>query len=540
MRLQYNAEMPRAHLRSFFFTLAVAAALGVARGRGQDAAPPRTVLYPYTLPAVDRGLALDVSPGLQHLAALGGQSHPLSRVMLDRTGRSGTPYVPGRVIVKFRDGMSTASRLTAMSAVSPTSTISERPSYANFDVVRIDVGEDAEAVADTFRQRPEVEYAQPAYRIRKEMVPNDTYYKQYQWNLPLIDLERAWDIQGTAGSSVVVAVLDTGIAYQNSVVRFNGAAFQDDSGKLHPALGQIDVPFSAATDLASPGRFVAPHDFIWDDNFPYDLDFHGTHVSGTIGQLTNNNFGVAGVAFNVKLMPVKVIDSDWDDIFGAPNQGTDDVVARGIRYAADNGAKVINMSIGRTGAPAPAIEDAIKYAVGKGVFIAIAAGNDFEDGNPTEVLAEIASRVQGAVSVAAVDRAKAHAYYSSTGSWVELSAPGGSERGFGSAGLILQQTYDPTLGLCIAEPNSCGVAPSLTAPRFDVLVYLFLEGTSMATPHVSGLAAMLIQQGITNPAAIEAALEKFATDLGDPGRDDTFGYGMIEARDTLRGLGLAK
>src|SRR5262249_57954077 len=142
------------------------------------------------------------------------------------------------------------------------------------------------------------------------------------------------------------------------------------------------------------------------------------------------------------------------ELLGAPNVGTDAPVAQGTRYAADNGAKVINMSIGRTGPPdtAPAVEDAIKYAVGKGVFIAISAGNDFEDGNPKEVIAEIASRVQGAVSVAAVDRnattgdhhctgtstsPACHAYYSSSGSWVELSAPGGSERGFHRYGLLL-------------------------------------------------------------------------------------------------------
>jgi serine protease len=236
-------------------------------------------------------------------------------------------------------------------------------------------------------------------------------------------------------------------------------------------------------------------------------------------------------------MPVKVIDSVWDDLMGAPNSGTDDVVARGIRYAADNGAKVINMSIGRTGPPntAPAIEDAIRYAVGKGVFIAIAAGNDFENGNPTEVLAEIASRVQGAVSVAAIDPSKAHAHYSSTGSYIELSAPGGTERGFGQGGFVFQQTYDFTLTDTFLLPPA-----RFAAPRFDVVALIGYVGTSMATPHVSGLAAMLMQQGITSPAAIEAALEKFATDLGDPGRDNTFGFGMIEARDTLRGLGLAK
>jgi serine protease len=232
---------------------------------------------------------------------------------------------------------------------------------------------------------------------------------------------------------------------------------------------------------------------------------------------------------------VKVIDSVWDFLFRAPNEGTDDTVARGIRYAAENGAKIINMSIGRAGPPAPAVESAIRFAVGRGVFITISAGNEFEDGNPTEVLAEIASRVPGVVSVAAVDRERAHAFYSSTGSWVELSAPGGSGRGFGAAGGVSQQTFDPTYTDTFLLPPS-----QYSAPRFDVLGYIPYQGTSMASPHVAGVAAMLMQQGITDPAAIEEALEKTAVDLGTPGRDNTFGFGLVDARAALRGLGLAK
>jgi serine protease len=334
----------------------------------------------------------------------------------------------------------------------------------------------------------------------------------------------------------------------------------------YPALGAMTLQFVAATELGPPTRFVAPHDFIWNDNLPLDLDGHGTHVSGTIGQLTNNKLtgqgdvanggGTAGVAFNVKLMPVKVLDTEWDDIFNAPNIGTDDIVAQGIRYAADNGAKVINMSLGRTGPAncgtspnqngcAPVVEDALRYAVGKGVFVAIAAGNDFEDQNPTEVIAEIASRVPGVVSVAAVNRAKGRASYSSTGSYVELAAPGGDFGVFGSAGGIIQQTLDLDLITTFTSAPS-----SFVRPRFDSLAYFFFTGTSMATPHVSGVAAMLMQQGITNPAAVEAALERFATpcsessNLCDTGiaanHNSTFGYGLIEARSALRGLGLAK
>jgi len=530
--------VPRPRPRSFFFTLAAGVALLVARGHGQDPGEARTALYPYTLPAVDRGLSMAEGPGpagastLAHGAKLA--------VTLDRTGRSGAPYTAGRVLVKFRDGTTSAVRLNSLARMSAVSTVSKQPSYANFDVVRIDPNDDAEAVAEELGRRPEVEYAQPAYRVHKAFVPNDQYYQQVQWNMPLIDMERAWDIQGTAGSTITVAVLDSGVAFENKVIRFRGEAFVDDLGNVHPALGTVDIPFAAAPDLATAGRFVAPHDFIWDDSDPVDLDGHGTHVSGTIGELTNNGIGLAGVAFNVKLMPIKVIDSEWDDIFGAPNAGTDETVARGIRYAADNGAKVINMSIGRTGPPSPVIEDAIKYAVGKGAFVAIAAGNDFLDGSPTDVVAEIASRVQGAVSVAAVDRASNHAFYSSAGTWVEIAAPGGASRGFGSSGVIFQQTLDLAFGVCLVEPGACGTRPSFAPPRFDVFNYFGFQGTSMAAPHVSGVAALLMQQGITSPAAVEAALERFAKDLGDPGRDNNFGFGLIQARDTLRGLGLAK
>jgi serine protease len=553
----------------------IAAVIGgaVSRPRAQQASG-RAVVRASTLPAIDRGLVGSLRRGIgipssRRTRATGGS--------LERVSRSGARYRAGRVIVKFRGGVSAASRVNALGNVSPSATMAARPIYANFDVVNIDPAEDPEVVARTLSARSDVEYAQAAYRVLPRFVPNDPFYAKYQWNFPAIDLERAWDVQPGGSPSVIVAVLDAGVAYTDTVIRFSDVpAFGFDtslpdpichgsecspSAVQYPALGTVDVPFARATDLAAAGaagdsRFVSPYDFIWNDAVPVDLSGHGTHVSGTLGQLTNNDLATAGVAFNVRLMPVKVISTAWDEIFESPNVGTDDVVALGIRYAVANGAKVINMSFGRSctqseSCSSPVIEDAVRYAVctgtpsttcsGKGVFVAIAGGNDFQNGNPVEVLAEIASQVDGAVSVAALDRNNDRAYYSSTGSWLELAAPGGSDQADSPSlpGLVFQQTYDFT----VVEDMDFEPPPAPSAfhtPRFDAVAVIGFEGTSMATPHVAGLAALMISQGITNPAAIEAAMEKFATDLGPAGRDDQFGFGEIEARNSLRGLGLAR
>ena len=452
---------------------------------------------------------------------------------------AGQSAVPGRVIVRFRTGATPAARAGAVRAVSRSGVVAQRPSYADFDLIRIDSADDPETIAAALKaQHPDVvENAQAAYRWKTMFRPNDPLYTTRQWNLPYLNLEPAWDIQPTAGSDITVAVIDSGMAFRSGSVTTNIPGFSVGT-LVYPPLTDVTIPFAAADQLvnaSNAGRIVSPYDFIWDDDVPLDFDGHGTHVAGTIGQITNDATGPAGVAFNVKLMPIKVIDHPvWDALFGSPNFATDDVVARAIRYAADRGAKVLNMSIGRTGPPSFIIEDAIRYAVGRGAFVAVAAGNEYLEGNPVSVLAEICSRINGAVSVAAIDRSKQHASYSTAGSYIELSAPGGD----GSPSIdtfIVQQTYDFRFTETYLLPPS-----QYRAPRFDVLGYIGYAGTSQATPHVAGAAAILMQQGITSPAAIEDALKRTAVDLGTPGRDNFFGHGLVNVRNAMFGIGAAK
>jgi serine protease len=501
----------------------VAVALWFAAPAAQDGSPPsvrKTVAAELALPGIDRGIRVSAPRAARRAA---------TEVIV--RGGVAAPYLRGSLVVKFRPGTAAASRAAVLATVGAQAA-GDVPD-ADFEIVTLSGDADPEAVAERLGAQPDVEYAQARYRVGPAFVPNDPLYRE-QWHYPALDMERAWDINPGATPTITVAVLDSGVAYHNITLRFPTVPTRL-GGILFPSLGTVDVPFAAAPELGGPDRFVSPRDFIWDDTTPVDMDGHGTHVAGIVGQLTNNSVGVAGMAFNVRLMPVKVIDSFWDAYFDSPFIGTDDVVARGVRYAVDNGAHVLNMSIGRTGPPAPVVQEAIAYAVSRGAFVVVAGGNEFLEGNSPDRLAEFAPQIDGMVAVAAVGRDRQRAIYSTTGSHIELAAPGGDVSRGGLASAILQQTYD----LDLVETYAGGAA-RLRPPRFDVFRYEYFQGTSMAAPHVSGLAAMLLQQGITSPAAIEAAMKRYATDLGPAGRDNEFGHGMINPRASLRGMGLVR
>jgi len=408
--------------------------------------------------------------------------------------------VPGKLVVKFVEGLPDREVARAVSAAGGMD--GRNLPYADFAVVTLADGVDPIDAAARAAAEPGVVYAEPLARRYPTYVPNDPLY-EFQWNLQRLGLERTWDINPGGSNAVVVAVIDGGVAYANQ-----GA-------------------FAQAPDLAGT-HFVPGYDFIWNDDAPFDTDGHGTHVTGTIAQTTNNSKGTAGFAFNVSVMPLKALASEWDEILGAPNLGTSATVAQAIRFAVDNGAKVLNLSLGGSLA-STAERDALSYAVDKGAIVLIAAGNDAEDGSPPSYPAVYAKDLEGVVAVGAVNYQLQRAKYSNVNDYVELVAPGGdvdadlNNDGYGDG--VLQQTLD---------------FDAIVQFRFNEFGYFFLNGTSMSTPHVSAMAALLIDQGVTNPKAVEAALEKFATDSGPSGRDNEYGYGLINPRATLRGLGLAR
>jgi serine protease len=477
--------------RIAFTSLAVALALSAF---GTDGSAP-------TLRAQSAPLPPRKAAAMERLATDAPMRAAAAAARRARMAAADSGLVPGKIAIKFTESLDPTTMAT-MAAGHGASRLT-RPPFADFHLVTVRPDEDTAAVARALAAEPGVVYAEPVGRMRAHYRPNDPLY-ELQWNLEQLEFERAWDINQGAASAVIVAVIDSGVAYT--------------------AAGST---FAQAPDLAGT-TFVAGYDFIWDDDRPLDFDGHGTHVTGTIAQSTNNNLGVAGIAFNASVMPIKAISTELDELLGAPNVGDAAIVAQAIRFAAEHGAKVINMSIGSP-SPSTPLRDAVQFAVDRGAVVVISAGNFAEDGSPPDYPAAYAKDIAGVIAVGATDYAKTRAPYSNVNDYVEIAAPGGNvgadlnDDGYGDG--VLQQTLD---------------FEAVSEGRFNEFGYFFIDGTSMSAPHVAGMAALLMDQGITDPKAIEAALKRFATDLGPPGRDNEYGYGLINPRATLRGLGLAR
>jgi serine protease len=390
-------------------------------------------------------------------------------------------YVPGEVVVGHTDG--SVARV-------------ETPS-----------GQSVPEAIDKLRDHPKVAYAVPNYvaHAAADWVPDDPYLGK-QWNLVGtygIGMPQAWALAEAAGApggrGATVAVVDSGVAYETR------------------------GPFKRDPDLHR-ATFVHPWDFVGRDRHPNDRYGHGTHVAGTIAQATNNAFGVAGAAYGVKIMPLKVLDD-----FG---EGDSLAIARAIRFAAKHHADVINLSLEFdhrvVAGEIPEILSAIRYAHSRGSVIVAAAGN-----YKKPYLRRVAypARATDVIAVGATTKHGCRAEYSSYGADLDVVAPGG---GVDSKPSTVQEQL-----LCRPEAAGSWIYQEtfLGNSVRDFGLPRGYEGTSMAAPHVSAIAALLIATHRLGehptPAAVEDRIEQTSRDLGKPGYDSRYGWGLVNAAAAL-------
>jgi len=347
--------------------------------------------------------------------------------------------VPGYILVEPRPGLPEAAFNRIVGAHGGKSI--GRIGSLDIQVVTLPPKASEKAIANALKHSPHIKFAEPDAIVPSAYVPNDVYYPN-EWHLPIIGAPAAWDI--ARGSGVTVAVLDSGI------------------DPTHP-------------DLASQ---LVPGWNFWENNSnTADVYGHGTKAAGVIGAIGNNSNGVTGVAFNARLMPIRVTDTSGNASLSA--------LASGLSYAADHGARVANMSFAVQSYAT--VISAAQYFVNKGGVVMNSAGNyaTLDSSAPSSAL----------VSVSATDGSDALASFSSYGPYVDLAAP----------------------GVSIWTTTSGGG-------------YGAVSGTSFSSPLTAGVAALVMSAnpGLSGPQVVNV-LESTARDLGAAGDDNYFGYGRVDA-----------
>lgn len=367
--------------------------------------------------------------------------------------------IPGEYVIDFEDDTDTSEIKSLFQRLGLSFRASRLVDTTKIEIV--DIPSNVAATLAQIRGTGDVEHIEPHAKVRMLWTPDDPMYEK-QWHMPRVGAEAAWATSIARG--VTVAVVDTGIACEN---------FKE---------------FTKASDL-NQTRCVEGFNFVKKGKHANDDQGHGTHVAGTIAQSTNNGVGTVGLAFGARLMPVKVLSSrGW---------GTTTGVADGIRWAADHGAQVINLSLGGP-RNSKVLQSAIDHARSKGCIIVAAAGNSGgKVGFP--------GASKGVIGVSATDENDTLAWFSSRGDGVDIAAPGVN---------VTQQT------ICDQGRNRCEIFPAY-------------NGTSMASPHVAAAAALLVGLGVTDADAVESILRGHAKNLNDEAK---YGAGLLQAHDAAEAV----
>ena len=393
--------------------------------------------------------------------------------------QSGKKYSSEKILVKFKPGLSAQATYNILEAY-------QAKSYRlipkiNVYVVQIQEETSVEDSLSALKRNPDVLYAEPDYKLRLLVEPNDQLFR-YQYALynkggalqipgsPTgkqradIKATGAWDY-ARGNPDILVAVLDTGVDY------------------THPDL---------ASKVISTGR-----DFVNDDDDAFDDHWHGTHVAGIIGAATNNTEGIAGVAWNCRILPGKIIPAEGEGDYS----WLIDALVWAADYASGQAqVRVINMSVGGD-EPAEALEEALEYAYNKGIVLVAASGNDGVPG-----VLYPAAYDNYCLAVGASDYNDQVADFSNSGPEVDVAAPGV---------WVLS-----TIPVAMTEPG--------------YLPYAYASGTSMSTPHVAGFAALIkSHKPWLTPAEIMKIIKYTPDDIHEIGRDEYAGYGRINTERAL-------
>lgn len=439
-----------------------------------------------------------IESGRSFVSGTADNSSSLDGLIKKYDVREGDSFIEGR------KGLSTARARTRMLSLK-ASLKRDIPDLTNVYLLKMSENADLEAAARELAADPHVEYAYPNYRVEAYYTPNDPYLSTAGswgqsfddlWGLDTMDAETAWDT--SRGDGIVVAVVDTGVdtAHSDLSVNIWTNPNETQNGVDDDENGYID-------DLVGWDMYNS-------DNDPMDDNGHGTHVAGTIAAEDNNSIGIVGVAPDAQIMVVKGLSGS--------GSGSSYRLSKGILYAAENGADVINNSWGCSSAcpTNTLVEEAVQTARALGSTVVFAAGNnadDIENYSP--------QNTPHVITVGAVDPSNEIASFSNYG-MIDVVAPGAGYS-------VSPPSYIPLYGILSlksSELNSSKFSSNLIIDDD----YLRLAGTSMAAPHVAGLAALVLEaQPTLDPEQVRQVIRVSSNDVNQDGYDAEYGWGVVSA-----------